>query len=563
VKVRSKAPSKPEQAPKPAQSSFKRRILNRENHDPAQQLPVAELVIRIVALAQALKERQFYPYQVELATRIVESLLEHDSETITALMSRQAGKTESLGAIVAAIAIILPILARQFPDDWHLNTTDDNGVYRGFADGVKIGIYAPRLDQSEIMFERVKQALETNTAKQILREMNIALDTFNGNTVKMSHGSHILCESASEQSKIEGATHNLLVVEEAQDISDLKVKKSLHPMVSSTAGTIVKVGTATTHKCDFYTSIKQNERTQLETGKRNHFFYPYTVAVQYNSMYKAYVEKEKQKLGEDSDEFRTSYCGEWIFERGMFVTDAQLFHKEVAMTGGVFSIIHRHGIAKEFEAFQHYSIVVGLDWGAANDSTVLTPLAVDWDNPEESGEGFSINGIFRYNLYRKHVLNWVEYRGDNYVIQMGEVVPYLRSIRNLRKIVMDSNGCGLPLFHQMSAIMADSDIEVADFNFQSKLKSDGFKSLYADICSRRITFPASEQVRRIIQYRRFIGQMRDLRKNYKKQLMQVAAPEEKDAHDDYPVSMMLAAWGANEPAVSSTVDLSDSNFLMA
>lgn len=537
-----------------------RSVLDASHHDPAKQLSVPELVARIVALAQILKERKFYPYQIELAARICESLLMRDGDNITALMARQMGKTETIGSICAAIAIILPTLAKQFPDSWHLNITDSSGVYRGFAAGVAIGIYAPRLDQSGIMFERSKQALTTKTAEKILKEMGLSLEICNGNTVRLSNGSRILCQTASEHSKIEGETHHLLVAEEAQDISDMKMRKSLHPMVSATSGTIIKVGTATTKKCDFYTAIRQNARTALVTGKRNHFFFPYTVGEAFNSFYKQHVEKEKIRLGEDSDEFRTSYCAEWIFERGMFVTQEQLYNNKVAQAVGRWSLRYPNGLNRG-NIEDGFCVVAGIDWGSASDSTVVTTLAVDWNNPLESNSYANWQGAATYTHYEKHVIDWLEFIGDNYEIQFWKVVDYLRGIRNLKKVVTDSNGCGRPIFDRLVATLQGLDIEVEEFDFNRKVKSDGFKSLYGDICGRRITFPAGPEARRR-NYLKFVHQMLDLRKDYDKGLMVVAHPDEKDAHDDYPDSTMMAAWGANTPARSGQIDFSDENFLL-
>ena len=553
--VRDIAPPAPSKAP----TDKSRRVLDQQNHDPKKQLSVPELTTRIVALAQVLKERRFYPYQIELAQRIVESLLLRDGDTITALMARQMGKTETIGSICAALAIILPTLAKQYPDSWHLNITDRDGVYRGFAVGVAIGIYAPRLDQSGIMFERSKQALTTKTAEQVLKEMGLTLEICNGNTVRLSNGSRILCQTASEQSKIEGETHHLLVAEEAQDISDMKMRKSLHPMVSATGGTIIKVGTATTRKCDFYTAIKQNERAQLVSGIRNHFFYPYTVGEKYNSFYAKIVSKEKIKLGEDSDEFRTSYGAEWIFERGMFVTTEQLFNRNVAQGSGIWSLLYPRGLPKG--EWDRYSIVAGIDWGSSSDSTVVTTLAVDWNNPLESASSYNYQGTSEYTRYEKHVVDWLEFIGDNYEYQFWRVIEHLLSIRNLRKIVTDSNGCGKPIYDRLVATLAPYDIEVEDFNFNRKLKSDGYKSLYGDICAKRVTFPAGTDARKR-HYLKFVNQMLDLKKEYNQGLMAIAHPDEKNAHDDYPDSFMLAAWGANVPAHTGVIDFSDTNFLL-
>ena len=521
-------------------------VLDETHNDPAKQLDLNQLVIRVVALAQTLAEKKFYAYQVELTYRIVESVLRHDGEVVTCLMARQAGKSESVGAIAAAIALVLPSLAKRFSGDWHLNITDESGVYRGYAFGVKVGIYAPKQEQSAILFERVRKALTSDIGKKVLAELKVSFDVRNGNTIKLSNGSRILCESASEQAKIEGETHHLLLLEETQEISDQKIRKSLHPMTAATMGTIVKIGTATTYKCDFYSAIKVNERIQLVTGKRNHFFFPYTVVQKYNSLYKRYIEQEKIRLGEDSDEFQTSYAGRWIFERGMFATQSQLFNFDTAQVKGIWSARYDGILPRPLRG---YSIVAGIDWGSSHDSTVVTLVAVNWDNPIETGEyETEEGGRQRYEHYQKHIIGWLEFVGDNYEDQFGQITDYLKKIPHLRKVVTDSNTCGKPIYDRLVAVFANTAVMIEPFNFQARVKSDGYKSFYSDLCGRRITFPADDNVRKSREYQKFVQQMLDLRKEYKNQLMVVNHPDEKGAHDDYPDSAMMAVWGASSPA---------------
>lgn len=531
-------------------------VLDEAHHDPAKQLDLKKLVTRIVALAQTLAEKRFYDYQIEIAYRIIESVLLHDGDVITALIARQSGKTETLSSVVAALGIILPQLAAQYKDDWRLNITDEKGVYRGFRNGIQIGIYAPRREQAEIMFNRIKHAFESDTGIKILKELNLKMSESNGDRIRLSNGTRILSQSASEQSKIEGATHHLLIAEEAQDISDLKVRKSLHPMVSSLLGTMVKIGTATTRKCDFYNAIKTNERTEIISGKRNNFFYPHTITERYNSLYRKYVEKERQRLGEDSDEFRMAYGCEWIFERGMFITQAQLFHTDVVQSYGMFSLLHPRGLHKNFA---QYKIIVGIDWGSSSDSTVLTVMAVNWNAPLESGVYEDMDSQHDYTFYKKHVLNWVEFIGDNYESQYWQIFEYLKSLPNLAKIVTDSNTCGLPIFDRLKASFDGSGVEVVPFNFNQRIKSDAYKSLYSEFCGHRITFPAHVDVRKTTVWRKFVNQMLDLRKDYNKGLMSVSHPDERGAHDDYPDSLTMASWGANTPSGHGGIEMLSGN----
>lgn len=463
--------------------------------------------------------------------------------------------TETLGSTCAALALALPALSAKFPDDWMLNITDDRGVYRGFKYGFKIGIYAPRLDQSGIMFDRVKKCFSSDTAKKVLKEFNCVQDVSNGNCIELSNRSRILCESASEQSKIEGATHQLVICEEAQDISDMKIRKSIHPMVASTQGTIVKIGTATTRKCDFYSSIKTNQRTELVTGHKSNFSYDYRTCQKFNSLYKKYIEQEKIRLGEDSDEFRTSYLCHWIFERGMFVTNNQLFHKEIAQIGGVFG--NRQPTGLHAPNYRHYSVVAGIDWGKSHDSTVLTLVGVDWLNPVYYSD--SNNDELPFIAYRKHIIDWLEFMGDNYEDQFWSVYEYLKQVRNLRKVVTDSNTCGQPIYDRLVSSFEEKDVEIVPFNFQPKIKSEGYRQFYNDICAKRFTFPASPEVRKSTQYRKFVNQMLDLQKTVKNNLMVVSHPPEKDAHDDFCDSAMMACYGANSPASSNTFETLNHN----
>ena len=65
------------------------------------------------------------------------------------------------------------------------------------------------------------------------------------------------------------------------------VRKSIHPMLAATGGTMVKIGTPGYNKGDFYKAINLNKRRAR--GKRaNHFEYDYKVVCKYNPAYKKF-----------------------------------------------------------------------------------------------------------------------------------------------------------------------------------------------------------------------------------------------------------------------------------
>lgn len=56
-----------------------------------------------------------YDYQKPFARRIFESLIINDGATVTALFSRQTGKTETIANVIATAMIMFPVLSKAYP----------------------------------------------------------------------------------------------------------------------------------------------------------------------------------------------------------------------------------------------------------------------------------------------------------------------------------------------------------------------------------------------------------------------------------------------------------------
>ena len=110
----------------------------------------AELSKKILLFAEALTGRKFFPHQLQFAKRIVTAVLTNDSNTITSLMSRQSGKSFTVSATVSSLLVILPILANMpmFLDDKR---------FQLFQNGIMVGVFAPTLTQSQIIFNNIKE----------------------------------------------------------------------------------------------------------------------------------------------------------------------------------------------------------------------------------------------------------------------------------------------------------------------------------------------------------------------------------------------------------------------
>lgn len=484
------------------------------------------LVKTVYNFCQIYSEINYYPYQEQFAKRLIRSLLENDGEEISALFSRQTGKSETVATTVGGCMIILPVFANMpmFADDKRLKM---------YKKGLMVGIFAPSLKQAQTTFNRMKTRLTCPSATEVLDEFGYEFSTSNGQTVALTNGSFATSISASDRSNIEGDSYMLIICEECQDISSFKIRKSIHPMGAAYNATIVKIGTATTFKGDFYEVIERNKKDYKE-GKlrmRNHFEYDYKICQKYNENYRKYVEKEKHRLGEHSDEFRMAYGLEWILERGMFI-DSTMLEDLCGIKDG-------RRVASDLTK-DH---VVGIDVAKKGDSTVITVCEVDWEHPvivekERTKEYESI----QYTAYTTKIKDWKELNGDDYDKQYYEIMDYLKQFK-VSKIMIDAT---------KEEGMCDRlkvnlpHIEVVPCYFTSQFKDRMYKNLDSSIKCGRALYPCDEETQGTREYQKFVEQMGELEKNFRGQLMVCNHPARRGAHDDYCDSWALACLGAND-----------------
>ena len=528
--------------------SFTERFVDRAY---AGRISTTELVNRIYNFCEAYSGRVMYPYQGQFSKRIIRSVLENDGAEITALFSRQSGKTETVSITVGGLMIILPQLA-------NMPMFLDDPRFQMFKDGFWVGIFAPSQRQAQTTYNRMKGRLQCKEALAVLEDPDFRLEftTSNGQTVALSNGSFCTAISASDGSNIEGESFKFIICEECQDISNFKIRKSIHPMGAAYNATICKIGTATTYKGDFYEAIKRNKE-EYDSGKlriRNHFEYNYKVVMKYNPRYAKYIEREKRSLGENSDEFRMSYNLEWIISRGMFV-DIEKLEKECGDE-------YLDRVMSDHKA----NHVAGIDVGGGSsknrneaDSTVITIVEVDWDNPvvmesttdEETGEDII------YLAYNTYIKDWREIppeEAENYEEQYHIIMDYLKSFRLSRVVIDATREASLG-----QRIQANLKCEVWLFTFSSKSKSDIYKHLQTEISTGRARFPMSADTVETKEYKKFTQQLADLQKSYSGSFLVVSHPPERGAHDDFPDSWALAVWGTKDAGQVDTTETQDRN----
>lgn len=525
--------------------AFEDKILLRGSELPKGAPSTDVLVDRIIRLAEAMSGLKLYPYQEQYAWSIVRNVLLANSVTITALFCRQSGKSSATGIISGSMGLSLPWLAEMYPDDWRFNRTDSQGRYRGFRNGVSIGIYAPTHSQSQTTLEKLNDQFSTDTSLAIMEEMGVDWNISNGTTLGLSNRSIVIAASASPNSKIEGKTHHLIVLEECQDLDSFVINKSIMPMLASTAGTCIKVGTANAGKSNFYTSVRRNIRNDLENpDQKTHFFFPDTVAEFYNSDYARFAEQARADLGEDSDAYRMSFKCEFILERGMFVTEQQFLDPNIGIQYGTFSKLYA-GYGNQPDG---YDIVAGVDFGKKHDSTVATIVAIDWKNPLKDIVIEKENGQeARFRAFERHIIAWKEWSTTDYETQFFELREFLARWRRLKLVTVDGTSLGDVILDRLLAEIGDQ-VDVRGIVFTKRTNSEGYKLLNSELLTGRLTYPRGEEAKKTREFQRFQSEMLDLEKDYSRDgLMCVGAPNEEGAHDDYADSLMLAVYGSQTP----------------
>lgn len=491
-------------------------------------LTTAKLVQKILTFCEVLSGRKFYPHQAQFAKRIIRAVLENDSATLTALMSRQSGKSFTVSNTTAGLMTILPVLANMplFLDDSRLQL---------FRDGMMVGIFAPALNQSQIIFNNIKEILASTRGKELLEseEFNISLDTFNGNKVSIYFNtlgvkSTITCFSASDGANIEGGSYHLCICDEAQDISNYKYRKSIFPTVSFYNGTKILIGTPSIKKNFFYDTIQLNEKEWKE-GKvplKNHLEFDCDTIMRYNPRYAKTIEAAKKDMGENSEEFLMNYKLKWLFSFGMFV-DGESFTQEPIALESEGRIKSTNNVC-----------IVGIDVGKAQDSTVVTVGVPDYSKPIVLEKSKDANAE-DYVLYDIKIIDWYEIVGDNYEEQFYSITNYLRNF-NVKLCMIDGTGVGSPVADRLAAHV---DFPVIPFVFTMPSKSLLMKYFNAYLNAKCFHYPANAETAETMEFKKFQEQCLELTKDYKGDRLVVAAPKERNKHDDYPFSAALMVWG--------------------
>lgn len=493
----------------------------------------------LIIIGQKMLGVDLYDYQIEPLYRIICSLLIGDGAEITLLFARQSGKSEVVAAAAVILGVFLPVLGRYFKELSH------------FKNGVKMGVFAPQLDQVDTVYSRCLERIWADTTRQYLSDPDIQDKPVLHAQFYLKSGSYLKAQSGAKQSKVESKTYHIVFIDESQDMDTGKVRKSIIPMLAATFGTCVRLGTTNRYKGDFFYTIHNNklhDRKLPEKKRRSqrlHFEYDWKEVIKakhkqfkkdgkrFHELYQKSVERDRKSMGENSEEFRMSYCLEWLHEVGMFISEKTLEEK-----------VFNHRIT--FPSIKEDSYVVaGLDIASARASTILTLGLVDQPAQEE------------FERPRKVVAGWLELAGMDYESQFDVLAEYLMK-HKVSVLYGDYTGVGRGLMDRFMYHYSEV-ITIVPYMFTADSKSVMWKTYDEDIINGRFIVPAHKAVMALPEFNSFVEQHLNLQKFWKGSIL--ICEKTYGFKDDYCDSGALMNLAGNHMVQSiSEIQVSNNDF---
>lgn len=487
-----------------------------------------EITSKIMEFGKILTGISPYDYQEQAAYALIYSVITFSGDVKTMLFSRQSGKSETIAFVIDTLCVLLPALGNIIPD------------LEQFKTGFRVGLFAPQSDQVTTTYSRALTRLNSANAEMVLEDPDI--DTYLESNVrlKLSNGSYLAGQVASKQSKIESKTYDFVIVEEAQDVDDLIVSKSIEPMLSATGGTLVKVGTTGMYKNHFYYEIQHNrqlDRKVKDPRIRNHFEFNYKDIIvdrrkqfkkdgkRFHLNYEADVMRKKERWGEDSQAFKLAYALIWDLESGMLLTDKDYNH-----------IINRK-LGFQMPGIKD-RIVAGLDIGKSPAETVLTIGKVIEDDDRSY----------------KQIIAWIALGGLDYEAQHHVLMDCIVEF-NITTLYADYTGVGKAVVDRLMYACGEY-VDIVPYTFTSQSKSDMWFNFTSEIQTKHLIVPANKQVRSTTEYMKFEEQMKNCQKYFNGAYM---VCEKSDGYfDDFVDSCALMCMAANsEEQVENEMEVTD------
>jgi len=302
-------------------------------------------------------------------------------------------------------------------------------------------------------------------------------------------------------------------------------------MGAATNVTTVHYGTT----WDDSTLLEEVKQTNLELERKDalkrHFRYDWQEIAKYNPDYLAYVEAERERLGENHPLFLTQYRLLPIHGVGGFLSQQQL-----AQLQGEHIRKHRPDPGKVYVAGIDLAGEAETEEGAylislkpRQDSTVVTIGELDFSTLDDVQKQPRICVVEHYC-----------WKGKKHTELYPQLVDILKNVWHCRKIVVDATGIGQPV---SSFLRQSLGSRVFSFTFTARAKSDLGFSLLAAINSGRVKSYSGDGSD---EYREFWFEMEKAKSQFRPSQTMNFYVDPSEGHDDFLMSLALLVEAANQ-----------------
>ncbi|MFC1933085.1 hypothetical protein ACFLXU_05615 [Chloroflexota bacterium] len=434
------------------------------------------------------------PYQREVALAVLDSVFSRKGFTFSVEIARQGGKNE----LSAQLELLLLTLYMAEPQ----NLVKCSPTFK---------------PQTVISMARLKDRLNDAGFDGIwVAELGYIIRLGNARAVFLS---------ADESANVVGHTaHILLEIDESQDVSKEKYTKEFKPMGATTNVTTVHYGTT----WDDTTLLEEIKQTNCELERRDgikrHFRYDWQEVAKHNPDYLAYVEGERERLGENHPLFLTQYCLLPIRGGGGFLSPQQRAqlqgehprqhqpeHGKVYVAG-----IDLAGEAEEEEGARLRAIK------PRQDSTVVTIGELDFSTVDGVQKQPGVKVVEHY---------W--WTGRKHTELYPQMVDILKNGWHCRRVVVDATGVGQPVSSFLRQALGSP---VIPFTFTAQSKSELGFSLLAATNSGRLKMYAGDGS---AEYQQFWFEMEKAKSQYRPSQTMNFYVDPAQGHDDFLMSLAL------------------------
>ena len=446
-----------------------------------------------------LASLQLRPYQREVALAILNSVFGRKGLTFSVEMARQGGKNE----LSAQLELLLLTLYMAEPQ----NLVKCSPTFK---------------PQTVISMIRLKDRLNDAGFGGIwVTELGYIIRLGNAKAIFLS---------ADESANVVGNTaHLLLEIDESQDVSKEKYTKEFKPMGATTNVTTVHYGTT----WDDSTLLEEVKQTNLELEKKDgikrHFRYDWQEIAKYNPDYLAYVEAERERLGENHPLFLTQYRLLPIHGGGGFLS-----HQQQAQLKGEHPRRHQPEPGKIY--------IAGIDLaGEAEDDGYLRAV-----KPRQDSTVVTI-GELDYSICddiqkqpRVSIVEHYWWTGKKHTELYPQLVDLLKNVWHCRKVVADATGVGEPVAAFLKKALGS---RVTPFKFTAPSKSQLGFNLLAAINSGRLKVYSGDGSS---EYQEFWFEMEKANSQYRPSQTMNFYVDPSQGHDDFLMSLALLVEAANQ-----------------